>query len=134
AAVSSKPVFLVMREQLGYKTALISLVAATIVNLMTCAAEVGGIAYILKYIFAGNYFLLVLVAFLFLLLVIFYLSFEWLERFFGLLGLMLLVFVVTAVYVETDWHAFALGFVPNVPRLPSNDLLNYAYFAVALMS
>lgn len=134
AAVSTKPVFLVMRERLGYSTAFVCLVAATIVNLMTCAAEVGGIALILKYLFGGNYFLLVFVGFLFLLLVIFYLSLEWLERFFGLLGLMLIVFAIAAIYLETDWRAFALGFVPNVPVVPSNDLLNYAYFAVALMS
>jgi manganese transport protein len=134
AAVAHKPVFLVMRERLSYKTALGSLIAATIVNLMTCAAEVGGIALILKYLFGGNYFLLIVVGFIFLLLVIFYISFEWLERFFGLLGLMMVVFTVAAVYLETDWHKFALGFVPNVPPGSSSDILNYAYFGVALMS
>src|SRR3954469_418886 len=43
AAVRRRAVFHLIRERLGFDVALITLVAALIVNLLTCAAEIGGI-------------------------------------------------------------------------------------------
>jgi Mn2+/Fe2+ NRAMP family transporter len=48
AAVSKRAVFDAVRERLGYKVGLVALVAAQIVNLMTLAAEVGGVAIVLR--------------------------------------------------------------------------------------
>src|SRR5437763_16239421 len=48
AAVTRKPVFALIRERVGWKAGLATLIAANLVNLLTCAAEVGGIAVILK--------------------------------------------------------------------------------------
>ena len=44
SAVSERPVFDLVRERAGFGSALATLIASEIVNLMTCAAEVGGVA------------------------------------------------------------------------------------------
>jgi manganese transport protein len=135
AAVTEQPVFYLIRQRAGYTAGLGTLLAANAVSLLTCAAEVGGVALILKLLFGGNYFLLVLAAFLFFLLVVWFLSFQAIERIFGLLGLLMVTFVVTAVYLTPDWSQVAKGFVPNVPPVETTkDYFVYAYFVVALMS
>ena len=48
AAVSEKAVFDVVRERLGFSAGLVTLVAAQLVNLLTLAAEIGGIALALQ--------------------------------------------------------------------------------------
>src|SRR5436190_24236115 len=44
AAVHAQPVFNVVRERAGLRLGLLTLVAATLVCLLTCAAEIGAIA------------------------------------------------------------------------------------------
>ena len=48
AAVSGKAVFDAVRERVGFKAALGALVSSEIVNLMTLAAEIGGVAIALQ--------------------------------------------------------------------------------------
>jgi manganese transport protein len=135
AAVTEQPVFYVIRQSVGYTPGLGALLAANAVNLLTCAAEIGGVALILKLLFGGNYFLLILGALLFFLLVVWFLSFQAIERVFGLMGLLMIIFVVAAVYLQPDWSQVARSFVPNIPAVEtSKDYLVYAYFVVALMS
>jgi len=135
AAVTHEPVFSLIRERMGYAAGLGTLFAALIVNLFTCAAEIGGVALILKLLFGGPYRLLILVSLIFFLLVLWFLSLQWIERLFGLLGLLMLVFVVAAVYLQPDWPQVASSFIPNVPTLEnSKQYWVYAYFTVALMS
>src|ERR1043165_9735528 len=57
AAVTKKPVFVLIRDRIGWKAGLGTLIAANLVNLLTCAAEIGGIAIIFKLLFGANYFL-----------------------------------------------------------------------------
>src|SRR5215216_4982813 len=135
AAVTGQPVFYLIREQAGYPLALGTLVAANIVNLMTCAAEIGGVAMILKLLLNWPYRPLILFGFLFLLLAIWVLPFKWIERVFGLLGLLMVIFICSAVYLHPAWSQVAASLIPNVPHLESKqEYLLYAYFAVALMS
>ena len=49
AAVAKQPVFNLMRHRLGLKLGLLTLAASIVSNLITCAAEVGGVALILNY-------------------------------------------------------------------------------------
>ena len=44
SAVSKRPVFDLVRERAGFGAGLATLISSQIVNLMTCAAEVGGVA------------------------------------------------------------------------------------------
>src|SRR5437868_1848153 len=57
AAVAKQPVFNLMRHRLGLKLGLITLAASLIANLITCAAELGGVALILNYLTGWPYML-----------------------------------------------------------------------------
>src|SRR5579884_2481190 len=47
AVVAQEPVFAVVRTRLGFRLGLVTLIASNILNLVTCAAELGGIAIVL---------------------------------------------------------------------------------------
>ena len=135
AAVTHKPVFEVIRDHLGYKAGFGTLIAANLVNLMTCAAEIGGVAIILKLLFNTNYFLMIVVATVLLYLTIWFLSLQHIERIFGLLGLLMVVFIVSAIYAGPSWSGVAAGFIPSLPESRfTGELYTYAYFVVALLS
>src|SRR5436305_10114242 len=55
AAVAKQPVFNLMRHRLGLNLGLFTLAASIISNLITCEAEVGGVAMILNYMTAFPY-------------------------------------------------------------------------------
>ena len=130
AAVSGRPVFDVVRERLGFSVGLSALVASEIVNFMTLAAEVGGLAIALQLLAGLPFHLLAGLAALALGLVIWVLPFEWIERLFGYMGLCMLVFAVAAIKLHPDWSAVANGFVPSAPP---GDRLVYAYFVIGLL-
>jgi manganese transport protein len=130
AAVSEKAVFDAVRERVGFKAGLITLVAAEIVNAMTLTAEVGGVAICLQLLSGLPYRLLILFGAIGLGIVVWILNFDWIERIFGYGGLCLLVFAVAAVKLHPDWGAVGHGFVPHVDT--GNQLL-FAYFAVGLL-
>ena len=48
AAISKRPVFDLVRERVGFSAGLGTLIASEIVNLLTCAAEIGGVAIVLQ--------------------------------------------------------------------------------------
>jgi Mn2+/Fe2+ NRAMP family transporter len=134
AAVLKKPTFEIIRERLGFRRGLAVLVASNLVNLLTCAAEIGGIATVLQLLFGGQYRLMLLAAAALLFLAIWLLKFRWLERFFGLTGLFLLVYIWIALAFEPDWSRVLEGFVPRGPEPEQPPLLVYLYFAVGLFS
>jgi Mn2+/Fe2+ NRAMP family transporter len=130
AAVSGKAVFDAVRERVGFKAGLITLISAEIVNAMTLTAEVGGVAICLQLLSGLPYRLLIPLAAIVLAIVVWVLNFDWIERIFGYGGLCLLVFAVAAVKLHPDWGSVGHGFVPHVDT--GNKLL-YAYFAVGLL-
>src|SRR4029079_7751320 len=48
AAISKRPVFDLVRERTGFGAGLSTLIASQVVNLLTCAAEIGGVAITLQ--------------------------------------------------------------------------------------
>ena len=130
AAVSKRPVFDAIRERLGFGVGFGALVSSQVVNLMTLAAEVGGVALALELLSGLPYRVLLVLGVCVLGVVIWATPFEWIERVFGYGGLALLVFVVGAIKLHPDWGAVATGFVPHVN---TPDKLVYAYFAVGLL-
>jgi manganese transport protein len=130
AAISNKAVFDVVRERVGFGAGLSTLVAAQIVNLMTFAAEVGGVAICLQLLSGLPYEWLLVLAVAAIGVVVWVTSFEWIERIFGYGGLCLLVFTVAAVKLGPDWGSVAHGFVPHID---TEDPLLYCYFAVGLL-
>jgi manganese transport protein len=134
AAVRQAPVFVVVRERLGYQWGLITLIASNIVNVITCAAEIGGFALVLEYFSGWPYWLDVVLCSFVLALTIGLLPFKWIERTFGLLGLLLLVFGFAAFATHPDWGSAARGTLPNIPPLDKYGYILYAYFVVGIFS
>lgn len=135
AAVAKQPVFNLMRHRLGLKLGLVTLAASVISTLVTCAAEVGGVALILNYLTGGPYLLMAIVMTFVMIVSIWVLPFEWIERTYGLLGLVMLIFAATLVAIHPPWDKIAAGFVPHIPSgLSTKELLTFAYFMVAILS
>ena len=135
AAVAKKPVFGLMRERHGLAVGMLALASATVVNVMTCSAEIGAIAMLLKLATSTPYRLAIIAAIILIAASMWFLSFKAIERVFGLMGLFMLVFIYAAVVLKPDWHQVAAGFVPNVPTAASHsDQLLYAYYVVAMLS
>ncbi|GBG14010.1 flagellar M-ring protein [Novimethylophilus kurashikiensis] len=134
AAVAHKPAFEVLRNRLPPRMALAVLVASNIVNVLTCAAEIGGIAVVLQLLCGADYRMMLLTALALLLAALYFLKFRWLERIFGLLGMALLVYVWAAIELKPDWHGIYQGLLPGLPHQPNANLLTYCYYAVGLFS
>jgi Mn2+/Fe2+ NRAMP family transporter len=135
AAVAHQPVFNLMRHRLGLKLGLITLVASLVSTLITCAAEVGGMGLILHYLTGAPYLLLAAVSVVVLMASMWILPFKWIERTYGLLGLLMIVFAVSLVAIHPPWDELAAGLVPHIPRgLSAKELLVFAYFVVAILS
>ncbi len=131
SAVSERPVFDLVRERTGFGAGLATLVASEVVNLMTCAAEIGGVAICFQLLSGLPYRLLIPLAVLALAVSSWVLPFRWLERVFGYLGLSLLVFAVAAIKLHPDWGHVAHGFVPGSHS--GGSLMVYLYFVVGLL-
>ena len=134
AVIAREPVFAIVRDRLGKKLGVAVLAASNLLNLITCAAELGGVAIVLhlltglpeKPLLAG-----VAVAFGFTVAL---LRFEWIERVFGLAGVTMVVAAVSACMLGPDWHALGRGLAPRLSMGASNQTLRYWYFAVGIFS
>ena len=102
AAVGKRAVFDVIRERMGFGVGLGALVGSQLVNFMTLAAEIGGIAIALQLLSGLPYRALIALGALALLVVLWFSSFGVIERLFGYMGLCLLVFAVGAIKLGPD--------------------------------
>jgi manganese transport protein len=135
AATAKQPVFSLMRHRLGLKLGLVTLAASVIANLITCAAELGGVALVLNYMTGAPYLLMAILLAVLLVLSIWVLPFKWIERSYGLLGLFMLTFAAALVAIHPPWGQIAGGFIPQVPKgLSTKELLIFGYFVVAIIS
>ena len=112
AAVAQKPVFAVVRKQLGQRLGVVTLIGSNLLNLITCAAELGAIAIVLHLFFGIDERFALVGATLVLGALVWLLHFQWIERTFGLSGLMMIVFGVAAWKLHPDWGAVTAGLVP----------------------
>src|SRR4051794_1166146 len=83
AAIAKQPVFNLMRHRLGLKLGLLTLAASIIANLITCAAELGGVALILNYLTGAPYKLTAAALTALMIASIWLLPFKWIERVYG---------------------------------------------------
>jgi manganese transport protein len=134
AVVAREPVFSVVRTRLGFPLGLTTLVASNLLNLLTCAAELGGLAILLRLLTGWPEKLLLVGVALTFGLAVFLLKFQWIERIFGVSGLLMIVFAVSAIVLRPDWHGLAAGLVPKVAHSDLEHGLLYAYFAVGIFS
>jgi manganese transport protein len=129
AAVSGRPVFDVIRMRMGFGLGLVALVASTFVNLLTLAAELGGIAIVLELLFDAPYGMFVVASAIALVGIAALLPFGGIERFFGYGGLLLFVVVATVFHQNPDWGDVGRGFIPSID---SSTL--YLYFVVGIFA
>lgn len=134
AVVAREPVFAVVRTRLGFPLGLATLVVSNLLNLITCAAELGGIAIVLHLLTGWPEKVVLVVASLLLATLVFALQFDWIERTFGLAGLTMITFAVAAVALHPDWHQLARGILPSFSQPDSKHGVLYAYFAVGIFS
>jgi manganese transport protein len=130
ATISQRAVMDAVRERLGFGVGLVSLAAGQLVNMLTLAAEVGGIALVLQLMSGLSYRALLVLGVIGLGLVLWLMPFGWIERVFGYAGLSLLVFAVAAVKLNPDWGDVARGFVPSTG---SGDAAVYGYYVVGII-
>jgi manganese transport protein len=133
ATITKRPVFDVVRQRLGFGPGLITLIASQAINILTVAAEVGGIALVLQLYLADLPFrVLLLIAAVVIILAVWVLPFEGIERVFGYGGLLLTVYIVAAIHLHPDWGSVASGFVPHWQT--GENTLIYWYFAVGVIA
>lgn len=132
AVVAHEPVFAIVRDRFGFGFGLVVLIASNLLNLITCAAELGGIAIILQLLTGWREKLLLLIAASLLGLIVFAFKFQWIERTFGLAGVTMTVFAVSAVALHPNWHQFARGLIPIFAH--TKQPLLYGYYAVGIFS
>jgi Mn2+/Fe2+ NRAMP family transporter len=131
AAASGRATFEVIRERLGPRAGLANLAASFLINLMTVAAEIGGIALALQLASSVHYLLWIPVAALAVWLVIWRVKFSIMENVTGLLGLTLIVFAVALFLLKPDWGNLAgQALAPAVPA--EETASSYWYYAIAL--
>jgi manganese transport protein len=129
AAIAKKPNFELIKERYSPRLSLFTLISSLVLTVLTLAAELGGLSFVLNYFFDVSTSFFVLVAVLGSAAAAFLMPFEWIERFFGYLGLTLLVFVFASVKLHPDWGDVGSGFVPDVK---SSSV--YWYFVVGLIA
>jgi manganese transport protein len=134
AVVAREPVFSVIRDRLGFRLGFATLIASNLLNLITRAAELGGIAIVLHLLTGWPEKILLVGAALGLGVVVFLLQFDWIERVFGISGLLMIVFAVAAVVLRPDWNQLAHGLMPTFAPSSRPQGLLYSYFAVGIFS
>ncbi len=134
AVVAKEPVFAVVRTCLGFPLGLTTLIASNLLNLVTCAAELGGIAIVLHLLTGWPERLLLIGSTVALGGIVLIFRFDWIERSFGLSGLLMIVFAVSAAVLHPDWGELARGLLPRFAEPDLKHTLLYGYFAVGIFS
>jgi manganese transport protein len=129
--MSGRPVFDLIRERLGPRTGLLTLVASFLVTLLTLIAEIGGVALAFELASGVNYLLWMPLAALAVWLVIWRVKFSRLEQVFGLLGLLLIVFAVALFKLGPDWGQL-LHQATRPHPVGHENWATYAYYGIAL--
>ena len=134
AVVAREPVFAIVRDRLGLPLGSATLIASNLLNLLTCSAELGGLAIVIHLLTGWPEKFVLFGVGVGLPLLVYVSKFEWIERIFGLSGLLMVTFAVSAVALHPNWKALAAGMIPHVNFTGHHDLLLYAYFAVGIFS
>jgi Mn2+/Fe2+ NRAMP family transporter len=131
SAVGGRAVFHAVRERLGVRMGLLNVAACGLLNLLTLAAEIGGVSLVLALATGISYIIWVPVVGLLAWLVIWRLPFSWLENVFGILGLSLIVFAVAIFHLHANfghlWHGAIHPIVPKGEAHPT-----YFFYAISL--
>ena len=132
ATMSGRPVFDVVRERLGARWAFVNLSASFFINLLTVAAEIGGLALTIELATGLNYLLWVPLLGIAVFIVLWKVRFSTIENVFGLSGLALVVTAVALWRLDPGFgHTLAAASHFGPPATETWPL--YAFFAIALL-
>jgi manganese transport protein len=134
AAVTKKPIFLLMKERFPHPLPLILLILSTLLNVITCAAEVGGVTIGIQLLTGLSHLSSLILTVGMLITVIWVFPFKILEKIFGILGITMIVFIFAVFARHVDLHQVAAGFIPTLPHYSGASILTYLYFAVGIIS
>jgi manganese transport protein len=134
AVVAKEPVFAVVHTKLGKGLGLATLIASNLLNLITCAAEIGGIAILIHLLTGWPEKVVLVSTTLALGTMVLLFRFQWIERTLGLSGLMMVVFAASAVVLHPDSGQLARGMLPTLWQSDTKRTLQYWYFAVGIFS
>lgn len=131
AAVSGRATFEIIRERLGPRAGVANLAASFLINLLTLAAEIGGVALALELASSISPLLWIPVAAFAVWLVVWRVKFKILENVTGMVGLTLIVFAVAVFLLHPNWGELATqAFQPKVPSTEAPA--TYWYYAIGL--
>ena len=132
ATLSHRACFDLVRERFGPRLGGAALVSSFLVNLLTLAAEVGGLALVVELLTGQNRLFWVVPLGVVVWLVMWRVKFTAMERTFGLLGLALLVTVLALVRGGPDWGGMLTS--ATHPIVPSGEThATYWYWAISLL-
>jgi Mn2+/Fe2+ NRAMP family transporter len=133
AAVSGVTVFKAVQLKLGRRLGWVALGSSILVTLVTCCAELGGMALLMQLATNWPFWVCAVLAAILVLAVIGVLPFVLIENALGFLGLAMLVFLVAAFFQNGDSIGGMMQksgeAIVDGPRL-----LLYAYFAVGILT
>lgn len=131
ALASGRAAFDVIRERLGYKLALIPLVAAVIANLLTLVAELAGMALVFEFASRVSYLLWFPIVALFLWIVLWKASFDLMDQGTALLGLATFVFVAAMVALHPPVGEIGKELI--LPQIGGSSVAAYLFMIVSLL-
>ena len=132
SAVAKLTVFDIIRRKYPPKLGFFTLVLSLIVNLMTCAAEIGGVALIIQMLSGYSYELLIPMVVLAFIAIIWFIPFQGIERIFGYIAIALVIFLIAGIKSMPSLHHFTSGLLPH--GVTGSELTTYWYFAVGLIA
>lgn len=131
SAVAKMTVFDIIRKTYHPKLGFFTLILSVIVNVMTCAAEIGGVALILQLLSGYSYEILIPIVVLAIIAIIWFVPFDGIERIFGYIAITLVIFLIAAIKSTPSLHEFTHGLTPHAL---GSETLNYIYFAIGLIA
>ena len=130
AAVSHHTMVDAMRKRFGIHLQVWPLGAQVVVDLLVLASEIGGVALALQLATGISIRVWAVPVVLLIWILLWRATFDAIEHGVALLGLVTLVFVVTACWLHPSWHSVGRGLLPS---RPPHDSARYAYLAVAIL-
>jgi len=131
AIVTGRTVFDTIRTMYPPKISFAALLLSVIATFMTCAAEIGGVALILQLLSGFSYPILIVFVVLAFGAICWLLPFQTIERVFGYMGLLVIIFLIVAVKTLPGFHLISSGLIPS---LLGHSPMSYWYFAVGLFA
>jgi Mn2+/Fe2+ NRAMP family transporter len=132
ALKTQRPAFALARSRLGPRFGLFGLAGSFLVTGLLVMAELSGVAFALQLATSVHYLLWVPVAAALVLLVIWAMPFELMERVYGVLGLTMLVFVVAVWKLGPDWSELWSSATTPAP-VAGESWGDYLFFVVVLI-